>query len=52
MIVYLANKTRFRADILSNRIEFDILRAGKRMDVVVAGIDHRGATLSPAVVHE
>lgn len=32
MIVYLANKEKFRDDILSNRIEFNIPQSGHRGD--------------------
>ena len=37
MIVHHANKSRFREDILSNRIEFNIPQTGKRVDFIVTG---------------
>jgi hypothetical protein len=52
MIVYLANKTQFRADILSNRIESNIPQTGKRVDFIVTGTSHREAAPSPALAHE
>lgn len=42
MIVYLANKTRFSEDIISHRIESNILQTGKRVNFIATGTRHRG----------
>ncbi len=52
MIVYLANKNQFQADILSKRIEFNIPQIGKLVDFIVTGARHRGGLPSPASPHE